>query len=132
MRIKIFSVLLVVFAFCSISVAQVPGATETVYPITMSMQPSGSDTIAWSSGKYLTVARNGLARKSRGVEIKSTSSGGNLKIHLANDYNSKGQKVYIVYPIPASGGSTQRIGFVFDEVDSAGTTINKSDLIIWY
>lgn len=106
--------------------------SDVVPVITYGLQPSGSDSLHWTAGKYVTVARNGNAKIARGFDVVSTSSGGNLKVHLLNDYNAKKQKVWLVYPIPASGGAVQRVGLIFDEVDSTGTTISKSDLIIWY
>ena len=109
------------------------GVPENILPISAMLSPHGSDTITWASGRYTAKGRNGTARTAaRGIEVISTSSGGNLKIHLLNDYDSAGRIIWLVYPIPASGGFIQRIGFIFDMIDSAGTTITKTDIIIWY
>jgi hypothetical protein len=112
--------------------AQTPG-TNRFYPVfTDGMQPSGSDTISWSSGKYSTKRRNGQSVTARGFEVVDTSDGGVLMIHLPNDYDRAGRKCYVPYHLPASGGNTQRVGVFFDEVDSASTTISIKDVIVWY
>jgi hypothetical protein len=130
---RVSAVLFFAFLLASVfSAMALPGAQEVVPVLTSSMQPSGSDTITWASGSYLTKARNGAARIARGLDVKPTSTGGNLKIHILNDYDSRGRKCWLTYPIPAGGGVIQRIGYFFDEVDSAGTTILKTDVIIWY
>lgn len=131
---RLSSLMLVSFMVGLFLVALVPAQTRSdiVPVITYTMQPTGSDSLHWSFGKYLTQGRNGSAKPARGIEVASTSSGGNFKIHLINDYDSKGRKIWLVYPIPASSGSTQRIGLIFDEVDSAGTTILKTDVTNWY
>lgn len=131
-RFLLFAVLFALFCVSLSFSAKIPGAIEEVPPITASVQPSGSDTITWSAGKYLTVRRNGSLRNARGFEVISTSTGGVLGVHLINDFSANGSKVYLPYPIPASSGATQRTGLIFDEIDSATTTISTSDIIIWY
>jgi hypothetical protein len=131
-RISVAMFLFCAFLFAVAIQAQTAGLNEVVPGETFSVQPSGSDTVAWSSGKYLTKRRNGQYRIARGFEVTDTSAGGLIKLHLLNDFDAAGRKVYLTYKIPASSGSIQRIGMIFDEVDSAGTTISKKDLIIWY
>jgi len=130
---KLFLISFLVMAVFLIPAFTTPGVPENILPISAMLSPHGSDTITWASGRYTAKGRNGTARTAaRGIEVISTSSGGNLKIHLLNDYDSAGRIIWLVYPIPASGGFIQRIGFIFDMIDSAGTTITKTDIIIWY
>jgi hypothetical protein len=129
MLTKIILSIAVLFSF---SLAQIPGITPINYPITVTVQPTGSDSLHWASGRYLTQARNGGARVARGFEVSSTSTGGVIKVHLVNDYASNGTSVWLLYTIPASNGNIQRIGLIYDAVDSAGTTIAKADIINWY
>lgn len=128
-RVSVIGLFLLAVVFSAMAL---PGSQEIVPVLTSSMQPAGSDTITWSAGSYLTKARNGAARIARGIEVKPTSTGGTIKIHIINDYDSRGRKCWVTYVIPASGGVIQRIGYFFDEIDSLGTTILKTDIIVWY
>jgi hypothetical protein len=114
------------------ALAQIPGAVQTTYPITVSIQPTNFDSLHWTAGKYLTQLPNGAAAIARGFEVAPTSSGGVLKVHPVNAYARNGTSVWLLYTIPASNGSIQRVGLIYDAVDSAGTTILKTDITNWY
>lgn len=107
---------------------------QTIYSpnIIVTVQPIASDTIRWSSGTYVTKMRNNTITMAKGFEVKSTSAGGILAVHVINDYDASGNRVWLKYVIPASSGVTQRIGMAFDRIDSAQTTIPKADVIVWY
>lgn len=128
-RIWVLSVLMVAFfAFQSYPAKTV---VEEFASANNSIQPSGSDTIVWSSGRYITKLRDGTERRARGFEVVGNSVGGILRLHMVNDARN-GQDVWLSYPIPASTGLNQRFGLIFDAIDSALTTIPIADVIIWY
>jgi hypothetical protein len=117
-----------------LSVCITGGFAQTVNPVgtNYTTQPSSFDTVSWVSGKYTTKLNGKTVQPARGFEVKDTSSGGIFKIHPYNAFDSVGRKRWLSYKIPASSGNIQRVGIVFDEADSAGTTIPKGGLIIWY
>lgn len=105
---------------------------ETAIGVNYTPQPSKSSVISWSAGAYTTKDRASVVMPARGFDVYDTSSGGNLKIHLVNDFDASGRKIWTVYPIPKSNGSIQRIGLIFDAIDSVGTTIAIGGIILWY
>ena len=68
------------------------------------IQPSASNSIgSYTGGIWKTILRDGTTLKqARGLEVVSTSTGGNLVVHMIDDYDSAGAKVYLTYAIPAS------------------------------
>lgn len=99
------------------------------------VQPMGhysGGAVSWSSSVWTTKGYDGVARRAVGFDVKSTSTGGNLVIHPIDSYTPSGSVQKCTLSIPASNGLTQRMGIVFDRIDSAGTTITMSDLTIWF
>jgi hypothetical protein len=61
----------------------------------------------------------------KGIRVKSSTSGGNLVVHLAE--NDDG--TYDTYDIPAGGGtSVYKEGLIYDQVIASGTTIDLDDV----
>ena len=118
--------------FVMVLAAAVVGQTTTPIGVNYTPQPSKSGVITWASGTFITKDRASVVAPVRGFEVMDTSSGGVLKAHLLNDFDVAGRKVWLNYKIPSSGGAIQRVGLIFDEIDSAGTTIPKGGLILWY
>jgi hypothetical protein len=93
------------------------------------IQPTASDTLRWTNSVYATKLRTNSKKYARGLEIKGTTSGGNISLHLIDDPAGK----RLIYVVPAGAGMVQRIPMVFDTIDSAGTTILKTDIMaVWY
>ncbi len=99
-------------------------------------QPAGhysGAAISWTASKWTTVDRAGIARPAIGIDVADTSSGGNLVVHLMGDYTASGAAVLCTLKIPASNtNTTQRIGIIFDRIDSAGTTIKLGGVTVWF
>lgn len=126
MRVSVLLSVLFV-AFLTVS-----GFGQTAIGVNYTAQPSKSSLISWASGSYVTKDRASVAMPCRGFDVYDTSSGGNLKVHLVNDFDASGRKIWTTYKIPASNGSIQRVGLIFDAIDSAGTTIAIGGIILWY
>jgi hypothetical protein len=96
----------------------------------LSMQPSGhrlGTDVTYTAGKWSVKNQKGQATVAVGVTVRDTSDGGVLRVHLVDDYTAAGARVYCNVPLAA--GLT---GIIFDEIDSAGTTLPKSEFIIWF
>jgi hypothetical protein len=101
------------------------------YPV----QPMGhysGGSVTWTSSVWATKGYDGVTRRAVGFDVKSSSTGGNLVVHMIDDYTASGAVQKCTLLIPASNGNTQRVGLVFDRIDSAGTTITMSDVTIWF
>jgi hypothetical protein len=97
------------------------------------VQPCGhinGAAITWTAGRWTSVSRSGRPVVSVGIDVADTSSGGNLVVHLINDYNAAGSPVLCTLTIPAGTTAISRYGWCFDRIDSAGTTIKLGGVTI--
>jgi hypothetical protein len=96
----------------------------------LAMQPTGhvaGSAIAYTGGIYAVADQKGNATVAKGLTVASTGSGGNLVVHLVDDYDASGAKVYCTVELVAGA----RLGFVFDEIKQAGTTVTLTELTLW-
>jgi hypothetical protein len=83
-------------------------------------------SISYTGGTWTVVDQSGAIRYAKGVMTTSGATGGELNVHLVNDFNASGTKVYCPLPL----GTNDVKAAVFDEIKQAGTTISLSDVII--
>jgi len=120
------------FLFIGLLAMAIFAQTTTPIGVNYTPQPSKSGVITWASGTFVTKDRASVIMPVRGFDVYDTSSGGDLKVHLLNDFDASGRKIWTTYKLPASNGNIQRIGLIFDTIDSAGTTIKTGGIILWY
>lgn len=85
----------------------------------------GSDVV-YSGGVWKTRDYFGNTKEAKSFYVKSSSSGGNLVVHLVEDPQDK----TVTLEIP-SGAAGYNQAFVFDQVYESGTTIALADLTFW-
>jgi hypothetical protein len=88
----------------------------------------GGNKISYSSNKWATKTQAGVIMTAVGIDVVSSSSGGNLVVHMVGDPAG----YYDTVAIPASNGFTQRIGMVFDTVIETGSTITIANVKILF
>jgi hypothetical protein len=96
----------------------------------LAMQPTGhvaGSAITYTSGIYTVSDQKGAATVAKGLSVASTGSGGNLVVHLVDDYDASGAKVYCTVELVAGA----RLGVIFDEIKETGTTVTLSELTLW-
>lgn len=79
-----------------------------------------------TNGIYYIENNKGELIVAKGVRIKNASAGGNLEVHLIDNFDANGLPVYTIYDLV--GGDKE--GFLFDQIKSDSTTITLSDVLI--
>lgn len=104
------------------------GRIDPLYAGSLAMQPTAhAQAIAYASGIYAVTNQAGVASIAKGLTVKSGSAGGDLVVHLVDDFDVNGANAYTTLTLAAG----DRLGFVFDEVKESGTTITLTDVQIW-
>lgn len=79
-----------------------------------------------TNGIYYVKNNKSQLIPAKGVRIKGASAGGNLEVHLVNNFDSNGLPVYTIYDF--EGGDKE--GLIFDQIRTDNTTITLSDVLI--
>lgn len=103
---------------------------DPMFAGSFAMQPSGhraGSTIAYTAGIYEIADQAGNTTIAKGLTVAADGSGGDLVVHLVDDFDANDDPVYCTLPLSAG----ERVGFLFDAILEAGTTIALAELTIW-
>lgn len=103
---------------------------DPLFASIVAMQPSAhraGSTVAFTEGVYSMVDQANRATYAKGISVVTGATDGNIVVHLVDDFNAAGAKVYCTIPLKAE----DRIGYVFDEILEEGTTVDLDDLTFW-